>query len=163
MKLPQSTAYYIATWFGIGKISKAPGTMATLATIPLVIFLNWAGPFFYMGAIFILLPLGILSAEIYDVTRDTHDSKEIVIDEVIGYLITMTWLSITWQSLLIGFILFRFLDIVKPFPIGYLDKKIQGGLGVMVDDVAAGIIASIIMQILYMKTNFLGVQNWIIQ
>jgi phosphatidylglycerophosphatase A len=63
---------------------------------------------------------------------------------------------------LIGFALFRLLDITKPLFIGYLDKKVQGGLGVVVDDVAAGIIASLIMQFLYTETNWLGVRLLII-
>jgi phosphatidylglycerophosphatase A len=88
----------------------------------------------------------------------THDSKEIVIDEVVGFLITMTWLPLTWQSLVAGFVVFRFLDIVKPPPIRQLDRKVPGGFGVMVDDVAAGIIGSILLQFVYNHTNWLGVQ-----
>ena len=87
-----------------------------------------------------------------------HDSKEIVIDEVAGFLITMTWLPMTWQSVVIGFILFRFFDIVKPPPIRQLDKKIQGGVGVMIDDIAAGIISNFILQILFTYTLILGSQ-----
>ena len=60
--------------------------------------------------------------------------------------------------MVIGFIVFRFLDIVKPPPIRQLDQKVKGGFGVMVDDIAAGIIGSVIMQVLYTKTNWLGVQ-----
>jgi phosphatidylglycerophosphatase A len=64
----------------------------------------------------------------------------------------------TWQAILIGFAVFRVLDITKPLFIGYLDKKVQGGLGVMMDDLAAGIIASLIMQTIYTQTNWLGSQ-----
>ena len=75
-----------------------------------------------------------------------------------GFLITMTWLPITWQSLVLGFIIFRFLDIVKPPPIGLLDRRVKGGLGVMIDDIAAGIIGSLILQMVYTQTSWLGVQ-----
>lgn len=148
----------VATFFGVGFSPKAPGTFGTLAAIPLVILLAYLGPFFYMGATLVIVLLGIMAAEAYQSRAGGHDRQDIVIDEVIGFLITMTWLPITWQSLVLGFVLFRTLDILKPFPIGYLDKKIQGGLGVVVDDMAAGIIASLILQYLYTNTSWLGVQ-----
>lgn len=148
----------IAIFFGLGLSPKAPGTVATLGTIPLALLLNWAGPLYYMVATFLLLPVGILAAEIYEQDKGGHDHQEIVIDEVVGFLITMVWLPMTWQAILIGFVLFRLLDITKPLFIGYLDKKIQGGLGVMLDDIAAGIVASLIMQLLYSHTNWLGAQ-----
>lgn len=148
----------LATLFGVGRISKAPGTVATVATIPLVILLASLGPLVYMGVVVLLLPVGIVACEFYEQDKGGHDHKEIVIDEVLGFLITMVWMPLTWQAILIGFTLFRVLDITKPLFIGYLDKKIQGGLGVMVDDVAAGIIASLIMQVLYTQTNWLGSQ-----
>ncbi|WP_246845288.1 phosphatidylglycerophosphatase A [Bdellovibrio sp. NC01] len=148
----------VATFFGVGLSPKAPGTVATVATIPLVLLLNWAGPIPYMLVTIALIPIGIIAAQIYEQDKGSHDAKEIVIDEVVGFLITMVWLPLTWQAILIGFVLFRLLDITKPLFIGYLDKKIQGGLGVMMDDVAAGIIASLVMQLLFTHTNWLGSQ-----
>ncbi len=150
--------FNLATLFGVGKISKAPGTVATLATVPIWYALAQTGPLVYMVVVFLLFPIGIWAAQIYERQSDTHDAKEIVIDEVVGFLITMTWLPITWQSAALGFCLFRFFDIVKPPPIRQLDKKIPGGFGVMVDDVAAGIISSILMQLIYNQTNWLGIQ-----
>lgn len=149
----------IAIFFGAGLAPKAPGTVGTLAALPLVWALSQAGQLVYMAATLLLLPLGVIAAEVYEREKGGHDHKEIVIDEVVGILIAMTWVPITWQSLLIGFLIFRVLDIAKPFPIGYIDKKIQGGLGVMADDVAAGIIANICMQLLYTHTALLGVQQ----
>lgn len=148
----------LAVFFGAGYSPKAPGTVGTLATIPLYWLLMQPGPLFYMSFVVFLLPLAILAAEVYEQEMQRHDSSEIVIDEVLGFLITMTWLPLTWQAVTLGFFIFRFLDILKPFPIGYLDKKVQGGLGVIVDDVAAGIIANILLQILYTKTALLGAQ-----
>ena len=148
----------VATYFGVGKFPKAPGTVATLATIPLWYLLSFLGPILYMLVVLALIGLGIVAAQAYESQAGSHDAKEIVIDEVVGYLITMTWLPVTWQSAVIGFIVFRFFDIVKPPPIRQLDRKVQGGFGVMVDDIVAGIIGSIIMQILYNHTNWLGSQ-----
>ena len=148
----------IATFFNLGRVSKAPGTLATLATIPIWWLLAQAGPLIYMAAVILLIPLGIFAAQAFEAHADHHDSKEIVIDEVVGFLITMTWLPVTWQSMVFGFIIFRFLDIVKPPPIGLLDRRVKGGLGVMIDDVAAGIIGSLILQTVYTHTSWLGVQ-----
>lgn len=148
----------IATFFNIGRISKAPGTIATIATIPLWWALAQTGPLIYMAVTILLIPLGIFAAEAYEAQASEHDAKEIVIDEVVGFLITMTWLPLTWQSLMFGFVIFRFLDIVKPPPIRQLDRRVKGGLGVMIDDVAAGVIGSLILQMVYTQTSWLGVQ-----
>jgi phosphatidylglycerophosphatase A len=154
----KNTLLLIATYFNIGKFPKAPGTIATLATIPLWWALWHAGPIIYMSVTLILFPIGVIAAQAYESQTATHDAKEIVIDEVVGFLITMTWLPLTWQSVVIGFIIFRFLDIVKPPPIRQFDRKVPGGLGVMLDDVVAGIIGSILMQVIYTQTNWLGSQ-----
>jgi phosphatidylglycerophosphatase A len=147
---------FFATWFYLGKMKKAPGTWGTIGAIPLVYALSFAGPLIYMSFVILFLPLSILVSELYERRHGGHDHPEIVIDEVIGFMITMIWLPMTWQSLVFGFLLFRLLDIWKPFPIIYLDRKIQGGLGVVADDVAAGIIASLILQYIYTHTSWLG-------
>lgn len=154
----KNTLLLIATFFNIGKVPKAPGTLATVATIPLWWALSQAGPIIYMVVTILLVPLGIMAAQAYEAQSDVHDSKEIVIDEVVGFLITMVWLPMTWQSLVLGFIIFRFLDIVKPPPIRQLDKHVKGGVGVMIDDIAAGLVGSLILQLIYTQTSWLGVQ-----
>ncbi len=148
----------ISTWFWVGKIRWAPGTWGTLAAVPLVMGVQYLGPVAYMATTFIFIFAGVLAADLYEKSLGEHDCSEIVIDEVVGYLIAMTWLPMTWQALVLGFIIFRFLDILKPFPIGRLDQRVKGGLGVMIDDIAAGVIANIILQIIYTKTNWLGGQ-----
>ncbi len=138
----------IATFFNVGKFPKAPGTVGTLAAIPLWYALTHVSTVFYMVATIGITLLGILAAQAYEAVADKHDSKEIVIDEVAGFLITMVMVPPSWIYLIIGFVLFRFFDILKPWPISHLDKTVKGGVGVMVDDVAAGIIASVIIQTL---------------
>lgn len=147
MKTP-NILILIATFFNIGKFPKAPGTIATLATIPLFVLMSHLPDIIYMMITFGIVILGIFAAQAYEAVAPEHDSKEIVIDEVAGYLITMALVPCTFKSVAIGFILFRIFDIFKPWPIGMLDKKVQGGVGVMVDDIAAGIIASVIMQLI---------------
>ena len=148
-----------ATMFGVGKAPKAPGTWGTLATVPVVMLLSYLGPLIYMGAVFILLPFSIAAAEVYEKQSGSHDAKEIVIDEMVGFMIAMTWMPQTWQAYLADFCLFRFLDILKPPPIRYFDRRVPGGLGVVLDDVVAGIIANVFLQIIYSQTPWLGIQN----
>lgn len=149
----------LATFFYVGKSPKAPGTVGTLATVPLWMILSYNfHAIWYMVIVFILLIAGIFICQAYENQKQSHDSKEIVFDEMVGFLITMTWLPFTWQSAVLGFLLFRFFDILKPPPIKQLDQKIKGGVGVMIDDVAAGIAANIILQLIYTSTTWLGVQ-----
>lgn len=152
----------LATFFGVGRLPKGPGTWGTLATIPLAVLLAWLGPIWHMLFVIALLPISIVSAELYERQKGSHDAKEIVIDEVVGFLIAMTWLPFTWQSFVAGFLLFRALDILKPFPISVLDRKVKGGFGVVVDDVAAGLIANILLQLVVTHTMWLGVQSIVI-
>ncbi len=148
----------LATLGPIGKIGKMPGTIGTVAALPLALGLMYLGPVVYIAFTVLLLPVSILSSELYERHSGEHDLSEVIIDEVLGLLITMALLPMTWQSFVIGFLLFRFFDILKPFPISWLDKNIKGGVGVVVDDVAAGVIANIILHLIYAKTLWLGVQ-----
>lgn len=151
--------FHLATFFGVGFLPWIPGTWGTLASLPICAALLWAGPFVQMIAITLFLPVAILSAQTYFDETGRDDPSEVVIDEVIGIMIAMTWLPMTWQSFLGAFLVFRILDMTKPFPIGWLDRKYKGGIGIVVDDVAAGIITNIILQIVLTKTNWLGVQS----
>ncbi|MEY4616208.1 MAG: hypothetical protein RJB66_1168 [Pseudomonadota bacterium] len=148
----------IATMFGIGKAPKAPGTWGSLATLPICFVLMKMGPLVYMAVSLGLAILAIVAAEHYERQSAHHDSKEIVIDECVGMLITMTWLPLTWQSFVLGFLLFRFFDILKPFPVSYFDRKVPGGFGVVADDIVAGIMGNVILQIILHHTAWLGVQ-----
>lgn len=149
----------LATFFGSGRLPKSPGTWGTLATIPLWYGLAQLHAIPYMIIVLLLCVLAILVAQAYESMTNTHDSKEIVIDEVVGFLITMTWLPMTWQSLVFGFVLFRIVDIVKPPPIRQLDRKVKGGVGVVIDDIAAGIVCNIVLQLIYTHTSWLGAQT----
>jgi len=146
------------TFFGAGLSPKAPGTMGTLAALPLAYLLLRAGPLWFMGATLTLTIVAIFASDRYQKLKGGHDLQEIVIDEVVGLLIAITWLPITWQSFLGAFVFFRFFDILKPWPISVLDRKVMGGTGVVIDDVAAGLLANLILQIMFTQTNWLGSQ-----
>jgi phosphatidylglycerophosphatase A len=156
--MPKKLIEVLATGFYLGRLPKAPGTFGTLLGIPLAIGLFYLGAYGYMFATISVIVGSILIAHLHEQTLGTHDSSEIVIDEVAGFLVTMTWLPLTWQSFVVGFVLFRILDATKPFPINLIDEKIKGGLGVVADDIVAGVIANILLQVVYTQTDWLGVQ-----
>ena len=134
--------HFLALGFGSGLAPKMPGTFGTLAALPLVILLSH---FCSFSAYFIVTILvSILGIWICDKTAKdmgVHDDSSIVWDEVAGMLITMLAVPLSWQTVLAGFVLFRFFDILKPWPISYLDKHVHGGFGIMIDDVLAGVFA----------------------
>lgn len=136
----------IVTWFGLGRLKPGPGTWGTLGAIPLVVLFNFLGPMGYLVATFVSAVGAILACHFYQQTREGHDHQEIVIDEVVGFCVTMAWVPLTLPYILAGFVLFRLLDILKPPPISWADKKIKGGVGVVADDLIAGIIANMILQ-----------------
>ena len=136
----------LAFGFGSGLAKKMPGTLGTLAAIPLYLLLMQTPVAVY--GIFTLLSVvfGILVCEQASKKLDVHDFGGIVWDEIAGFLITMIGLPFSWHSLLAGFVLFRLFDIVKPWPIKWLDKHVEGGLGIMMDDVLAGVFAALILR-----------------
>ena len=77
-----------------------------------------------------------------------HDHRGIVWDEIVGFLVTMTAVPVSWRVILAGFVLFRLFDILKPWPIGWLDRHVGDGLGIMLDDLLAGVLAALVLQIL---------------
>lgn len=142
-----------ATGFYLGKIPKAPGTFGTLVGIPLFLLFSYFGDMAYILLTAVSVMGAIVVADLYESQIGGHDKPEIVIDEIVGYLITMALLPVKIEWIILGFILFRFFDILKPYPISYLNDRAKGGFGVVVDDVAAGIAASILLQILYQTLN----------
>ena len=141
--------HFLALGFGSGLAAKMPGTFGTLAALPLVVLLSHYASFSVYLAVTILVSIvGIWICGKTAKDMGVHDDSSIVWDEVAGMLITMLAVPLSWQTLLAGFVLFRFFDILKPWPISYLDKHVHGGFGIMIDDVLAGIFALICVQVL---------------
>ncbi len=134
---------FLAFGFGSGLIKKAPGTMGTIAAIP--VYLLCVQFDFWLFATFTFLAtfIGIKICDLAAQKLNEHDYGGIVWDEVAGYLITMLFVPFSWHALVMGFVLFRLFDILKPQPIKWIDAKVSGGLGIMLDDVLAGIFAGI--------------------
>jgi phosphatidylglycerophosphatase A len=130
-----------ATWGGSGFSPVASGTVGTLAAIPLYLVLaRLPLPLYLLSTVAFTLFACWVSGLAEQVFAE-HDSGKIVIDEVAGYLVTMTALPCSWQAVCAGFFLFRLFDITKPQPARWLDRSLKNGYGVVLDDVAAGVYA----------------------
>ena len=139
----------LATGFGTGYSPKAPGTVGTLAAVLPLLLLQQL-PLSAYGAIVIVCCLaGIMICSKADTYLGSHDNKAIVWDEFCGYWITMFAAPAGWMPIVLGFALFRFFDIVKPWPVSWADKNIQGGIGVMLDDILAGLLAWSFLNFIY--------------
>lgn len=147
-----------ATFFKMGKVPYFKGTFGTLGAIPLVFVFGFFGLYTYTGLVFAFCLFALYICDAYDMQAQSHDSPEVVIDEVAGFLVAMTWLPHTWQAFLYTFLLFRVLDIVKPWPISLLNDRVKGGWGVLLDDVVAGVVTNLVMQFIYTQTDWLGVR-----
>lgn len=141
-------AVLLACGLGSGLIPKAPGTFGTIAAIPLYLLMQPLPLLNYLILTFAFFVVGIwLSAEAIKVFK-RDDPSEVVWDEVVGLLVTMIAAPAGLLWVLLGFVLFRIFDIWKPWPVSLADKKLHGGLGIMLDDVIAGIYALIVLQAL---------------
>ena len=167
-------AYLLCTFFGLGKIGKMPGTLGSLAALPIWLFIHMffrvtltyplAVYFFWICFLALLFVIGVLAAQILEERTKSKDPSMIIIDEVVGQIMTLVLTehilneflnyscldSLKFYGIffLVNFVAFRIFDIFKPSFIGIIDKKAKGGFGVMIDDVAAAIAAAIIINIL---------------
>lgn len=139
--------HFLALGFGSGLSPKAPGTAGTLAAIPLVWLLSFCSWPVYLSVVVAGSLLGIYVCGKAATDAGVHDHGAIVWDEVIGFAITMLFVPVNAVTLFVGFLLFRLFDIVKPWPISVLDRKVHGGLGIMLDDILAGVAACIVLQL----------------
>jgi len=136
----------IATGFYSGYLPKAPGTWGSLVGLVLFFLLHTLSLPVYLAVIAGLFAVGSLAAGEAEKILDKRDPGVVVIDEIVGMLIAMIAVPMTPMTLALGFILFRIFDIAKPFPVNFFDQRFHGGLGIMLDDVVAGIYSLIILQ-----------------
>ncbi len=136
----------IATGLGLGYLPKAPGTWGSLLGIPIHLLLIQLSTKNYAIALAAIIVVGVLVAGMAEKIMDHRDPGLIVIDEVIGMLITLIGSPAKPLVLLAGFILFRIFDIAKPFPIRLIDRRFNGGIGIVMDDMLAGIFALVVLQ-----------------
>ena len=136
---------FLAFGFGSGLAKKAPGTLGTLAAVPVYWLFAQTNIFVYSLLTVAVTITGIWICGIAAEKLGEHDFGGIVWDEIAGYLITMWLVPFTWQAMVIGFLLFRVFDIIKPWPIKWVDQRVEGGFGIMLDDVLAGVFAGILV------------------
>jgi phosphatidylglycerophosphatase A len=145
-------AHFLALGFGTGLSAKAPGTMGTLAALPIYFIIQILDPPAYWAVVTVFLLAGIWICGRTGQALGVHDHGGIVWDEIAAFLMVLPFAPAVWWGYVLAFALFRLFDIWKPFPIGWLDERVHGGLGVMLDDVlAAG----------YAVVCLLGVTVWL--
>ncbi|MEQ1558511.1 MAG: phosphatidylglycerophosphatase A [Methyloglobulus sp.] len=141
---------FLAFGFGSGLAKKAPGTCGTLVAVPLYLLVAQTGNLIYSLVTIMVTIVGIWICDKAAEKLGEHDFGGIVWDEIAGYLITLWWIPFSWQGVVLGFILFRFFDILKPWPIKVADRRVKGGFGIMLDDVLAGVLANVVL-ILFLR------------
>lgn len=138
----------IATWFYVGFSPIAPGTIASITAVPLLLLItHFASPVVYCIIVIILWGIGVFVSRKAERLLLCRDPSQIVIDEVVGYLATMVFIPLGWKTIFGGLLLFRLMDIAKPFPVGK-SEVLKRGLGVMADDFIAAVYANIILRII---------------
>ena len=152
-RLLLNPVHLLSLGFGSGLSPFAPGTMGTIVAIPVYLLFTHLGSFQYLLASFILFIIGIGLCGTTAKRLGVHDHPAIVWDEIVGYLLTMVAVPIGWVWLVAGFVLFRLFDIWKPWPISYLDRRVHGGFGIMLDDVLAAVYASVVLQVIIYITG----------
>lgn len=139
-------ALLFSVWFGVGFLPKVPGTFATLTAVPLVLILDRIEILSRVVFLAVFVILAVLSSGVAERLLEKKDPREIVIDEVAGFLITVFLLPPSWPILLGGFTLFRFFDIVK-WPLIRRLEGMRGGAGIVLDDLVAGIYANLVLRV----------------
>ena len=138
----------IATGFYSGYAPIAPGTFGSLVALPIHFLLIRLAPLYYFSALGLIFVVAVITAGGAEKIIDRPDPGIIVIDEIIGMLITLINSPANIWVWFLGFFIFRFFDILKPFPVNWFDQKIHGGTGIVMDDVMAGIYSLICLQLL---------------
>jgi len=139
---------FLATGFFTGFLPTMPGTWGTFAGIPLVIISHRLTSIMQAVVTVVFVFFAAFIAGRAEILFENRDARPIVIDEMVGFLIALLWLPLNFLTLCLGFVLFRLFDIVKPPPIGILEKRLHGGWGIVLDDVLAGVFANVTLRLL---------------
>ena len=142
---PGGIVYWLAVGFGSGLAPKAPGTAGTVIAIPFFLLMNNLVLWQYLAVVLVLLIAGVWICDVAAKQLGVHDDPSIVWDEIVGYLITMIAAPPGWLWIVVGFVLFRLFDILKPWPIRIIDRRVHGGIGIMLDDVLAAVFALVLL------------------
>lgn len=145
----RNPVHFLAFGLGSGAAPWAPGTVGTAAAvIPYLLWIQFLSPVWFLALLAVTFVIGVWLCERTSEDLGVHDHSGIVWDEFVGYWLTMFLAPQGWEWALVGFVLFRFFDVLKPWPVKWADRRVAGGFGIMIDDVLAGIYAWICMLIL---------------
>lgn len=143
-----AVAVFVASFGYVGFFPFAPGTAGSLAALALFAFIRWVGvPMFELGAIVAVFAVGVWAASGTEAALGRKDPGIVVIDEVLGMLITLALLPVSIAGVFAGFLIFRALDVIKPYPARRVED-LHGGLGIMADDAVAGVYSYLILRLL---------------
>lgn len=145
--MKEAVAKLVAAFFYTGYSPYAPGTVGTLAAMPLYYLLTLAPDYAYAAFTLAFIGVSVWASGVTERSSNRTDPGFIVADEVCGYLVTMAFVPVSLTNAVIGFFLFRLFDIVKPPPARQFER-LHGGLGVVMDDVAAGVYANVALQLI---------------
>ncbi len=145
-KIKKRIIIFIATGASSGYLPFVPGTFGTLVGVGIYLFLSLSSPLVYGFGLFSLSVVAIFASTEAEKIFKENDHYKIVIDEIVGFLLTMFWLPRKTSYIIGGFLLFRLLDTIKPFPANIAERRLKGGLGIVADDLVASIYANIILQ-----------------
>ena len=153
MKISERAVIFLATGFFVGTVPFAPGTFGSIIGLPLVFLLSRINLLLSVACIllFILFAIGIASAT--EKILNQKDPAKIVIDEIAGIMVAFTGLPFNLKTVIAGFVIFRVFDILKPFPIRSLERRVSGGSGVVLDDVLAGVYTNLILRLAFYITG----------
>ncbi len=144
----KNPVHFMALGFGSGLVPVMPGTFGSLAAIPLLLFAAALNTTMFIAVTVIFCVIGIYFCGKTAEDMQVHDHGSIVWDEVAGMFVTFLFLPLSWPYLVAGFVLFRLYDILKPWPIGIIDKRLHGGTGIMLDDILAGVMACLSLHLI---------------
>jgi phosphatidylglycerophosphatase A len=148
--------YFLGFGFGSGLLPKMPGTWGTAIAIPLVYILSFVPLTVYLGFTVVYFILGTWLSEKLSNELGIHDYGGVNCDEVVGFLVLMLPFPCELPYLLTAFILFRFFDIIKPFPISWIDRHVLGGFGMMFDDIVAAGMSMLLMFTIQYGVHFIS-------
>ncbi|MEQ8515474.1 MAG: phosphatidylglycerophosphatase A [Chromatocurvus sp.] len=141
----RSPVQFFAFGFGIGLSRWAPGTLGTLVAVPLYLSFAHTSLWLYSAIVLVAVVFGVWICDRASEELGVHDHSGIVWDEFVGLWIALWAVPVEPVWIVLGFIVFRILDIAKPWPIGLLDRHVEGGLGIMIDDIVAGVFSCAIL------------------
>jgi phosphatidylglycerophosphatase A len=148
VRMGRSPVRWVAFGLGVGLVPMGPGTLGTLLAVPLVLLLAFLGPWLYAIVCVALVGVAIMVADRVEHQLGQEDPGVIVIDEVAGFVVAMAFLPAKLWVVVIAFAIFRVLDIFKPPPIDWIERRFKGGVAIVADDVVAGLLTNAVVHLL---------------